>query len=364
MIPDASDRLLREYLSATTDSEIESNLARIVQEFAKPLISRIVGSALRGPSARDAEDLVSETVMHLIRRLREAKIDPANHAIRDFRRYVATAAYNGCHERLRERYPARNRLRNQLRYLLNHHSDFALWQAAQGQLVCGRGRWIGRPAGSAEWLQSSSFSARSDPSAANRAQITQLVAQILNEAQEPLELDSLLQAIARIIGLEEGGTELPLGGAEVAGDAAIDAQLELRMSLRQLWADIRELPLRQRVALLLSLRDNQGREILSLLPHTRISTIAEIAELLQIPLPKLAELWTALPLDDSTIGQLLGASKQQVIKLRRLARERLWRSSKRREQTTTIQGRQNVVPESASSKAVLATTRLGGTTGR
>jgi len=363
MVSADGDSLLREYLSATTDAEIETTLTRIVQEFARPLIFRVVSSVLRGEAARDAEDLVSETVIHLVRRLREVKAESSGQPIRDLRRYVAIAAYNSCHERLRERYPAHNRLRNQLRYLLNHHSDFALWQS-QGQFVCGRSHWAGRPAGSVEWLRNWSAPARSDPSAVNRSQITQLVTEILTQADQPVELDSLVQAIGRLIELQDRPTESPLLGTEVVAEMPVDRRLELRMSLRELWDDIQQLPFRQRVALLLSLRDTQGREILSLLPRARISTIAEIAAALQIPLPKLAELWSALPLDDATIGQLLGASTQQVIKLRRLARERLLRSSKRREQPMTIRGNQNVAPQSPSSKEVHGTTRFGGTARR
>ena len=137
------------------------------------------------------------------------------------------------------------------------------------------------------------------------------------------------------------------------------------MSLRQAWEDIRQLPQRQRIALLFSLRDVNGREILSFLPLTRTATIPEVAEALQIPVMKLASLWGELPLDDAAIGNLLGASRQQVIKLRRLARETLRRSSKRREQAVPGRSRQNVDADSASSKVGHdLTTKLSETTSR
>jgi RNA polymerase sigma factor (sigma-70 family) len=362
MTVDSADRLLRDYLVAETYAEVEARLASILEDFAKPIIRRIVASVLRGPAARDAEDVVSDTLARLLRRLRELKSDPSAHPIHDLRGYVATAAYNSCHERLRETYPARNRLRNQLHYLLNHHPAFAIWRTGHGRFVCGNRRWIGQPPGSGEWLGRFSLGARSDLSAQNRAQIVALVEEVFRQAGAPMEVDALVDAIAQAIHLEEERTEPSSSDSEPSRSAAIDSHLELRMSLRQLWDDVRQLPPRQRTALLLSLRDLHGRELLSFLPYTRTATIAQIAEALQIPAARLAGLWKDLPLDDVTIGQLLGASRQQVIKLRRLARERLRRSSKRREQRVTVRPGQNVDAEPPSSKSGLdLTTKLGRT---
>ena len=96
-----------------------------------------------------------------------------------------------------------------------------------------------------------------------------------------------------------------------------------------------------------------------------MATIPEIAEALQIPVMKLANLWGELPIDDAAIGNLLGASRHQVIKLRRLARERLRRGSKRREQFVPGRSHQNVDADSASSKAGHdLTTKVRETTSR
>jgi RNA polymerase sigma factor (sigma-70 family) len=365
MTVDSADRLLRDYLDAETDAEVEVRLASILEDFAKPIIRRIVASVLRGPAGRDADDVVSDTLTHLLRRLGELKNDPSANAIHDLRSYVATSAYNSCHERLREVYPARNRLRNQLHYFLNHHPQFAIWRTAHGRSLCGSRSWIGQPPGSGEWLERLNLNARNDPSAQNRAQIVALVGEVFRQARAPMEMGALVDAIARVIHLEEDRTDSSSSNSEPSGTDAVDSQLEQRMSLRQMWDDVRQLPPRQRTALLLSLRDLQGRELLSFLPYTRTATIAQIAETLGMSAATLADLWKDLPLDDVTIGQLLGASRQQVIKLRRLARERLRRSSKRREQTVTVRPRQNVDAESPSSESGLdLATKLGRTTAR
>ena len=86
-----------------------------------------------------------------------------------------------------------------------------------------------------------------------------------------------------------------------------------------------ELPARQRLALLLNFKDARGQDLVSLLPYTRTATIEQIAEAIDFPLVEFLRLWNKLPLDDATIAGLLGATRQQVINLRKCARERLER---------------------------------------
>jgi hypothetical protein len=66
-------------------------------------------------------------------------------------------------------------------------------------------------------------------------------------------------------------------------------------------------------------------DLISLLPYTGTATIEQIAEALEFPLEEFLELWNKLPLDDATIAEFLGATRQQVINLRKCARERLER---------------------------------------
>ena len=51
----------------------------------------------------------------------------------------------------------------------------------------------------------------------------------------------------------------------------------------------------------------------------------QIAELLERSPQEFHGLWNRLPLDDLSIAQLLGLTRQQVINLRKSARERLSR---------------------------------------
>jgi RNA polymerase sigma factor (sigma-70 family) len=326
----APEQLLEQYLAVRTDVEADRRLEEILQEVALPVIRRIVSSAVRHSSAiPDAEDIVADTLMDLLRWLRELRGEAA-HPIHDLRRYIVSCAYNRCHERLRERFPERTRLRNQLRYLCGHHGELAIWRNAQGELVCGFREWSGRQAANGNCLEEVRLAARSDPAAENRVQVTALALALLHEADAPVTLDALVAAIARLIGLAPGKrAEVPLAGLQAA-ETAPDAALQARTSLRELWDDVRQLARNQRIALLLNLRDLHGRESLSLFPLTRTATIAEIAEAVGMAPERFAVLWNELPLSDAAIAELLEMTPRQVIKLRRLARERLRRMKKSR----------------------------------
>lgn len=123
------------------------------------------------------------------------------------------------------------------------------------------------------------------------------------------------------------------GTLEALADPTPDAResLGFRSSLRALWVEIRQLPERQRAALLLGLRDDTGRSVLFLLPATGTASIREIAAALGWSAERLAGLWNDLPLNDHRIADLLSASRQQIINLRKSARERLGRRMRMRE---------------------------------
>lgn len=107
-----------------------------------------------------------------------------------------------------------------------------------------------------------------------------------------------------------------------------EAALDRRTWLTRLWAEIRELPLPQRIALLFHIRSEEGTSALFLLPVTGIAGIRQIAEMLGMAAEELGALWNRLPLDDLTTAARLGLTRQQVINLRKSARERLARRMK------------------------------------
>jgi hypothetical protein len=110
--------------------------------------------------------------------------------------------------------------------------------------------------------------------------------------------------------------------------ATVAEQVERRLFLEYVWTEIGKLPLRQRMALLLNLTDPAGYSVISLLPAIGIASLREIAESLGMSEEQLAGIWNQLPVDDRTIASYLGATRQQVINLRKTARERLARRSR------------------------------------
>lgn len=98
-----------------------------------------------------------------------------------------------------------------------------------------------------------------------------------------------------------------------------DVALERRWNAKLLWLQVKDLPLRQRQALLLNLKDDAIR----LFVLTGTGSLAAIADALEMSVKDLASLWNELPLPDNAIATKLGCTRQQVINLRMAARKRL-----------------------------------------
>jgi len=348
------DELLLPFLHATDDAESQQFLTQLISAHADPVIKSIIRNKLHvsvnrageQPGGPEAEDVYGEILLQLVARLREFKTDPGEKAIRNFSNYVAVITYNGCNEFLRQKYPQRHSLRNKLRYILNHQKGFALWQREDRQWLCGFAGSPSKPVSTGDAcgrlrllrdnpdeLEQAGLSSDS----IQRMNLADLLAAIFDYAGGPVELDDLVSLVADLRGIkgqreqlsvhEEGETadqfeQLPSPGANVA------TEVERRIYLQRLWAEICQLPLRQRVALLLNLTDAEGRDLIALLPLTGTATIRQIAEAVALPAEEFAALWNDLPLDDAAIAGRLGIKRQQVINLRKSGRERLARRMK------------------------------------
>ena len=133
--------------------------------------------------------------------------------------------------------------------------------------------------------------------------------------------------VARFWGIRDH-TSSGLDGMEnVATQPLVDRgeESDQRAWLTRLWSEICELPVAQRQALLLNLRDENGDSALELAPMAGIASIREIAGILQMEDSELAALWNRLPIDDLAIAERLSVTRQQVINLRKAARARLSR---------------------------------------
>ena len=336
-----SDAVLLPFLRATDEPTSSSAVEELICEFAQPIINNIIRNKLRvgyyadrDLTDEEAADLFSDVTLKLVGRLRELKSDPSDSAIKNFRGYVAVTAYHSCDEYLRKKYPKRYRLKHRLRYVPTHREGFSLWRKDAGVLCCGFAQWENQKPLMKQPRLCESVEAQKPLSGSNGAKLIlpDQLAAIFNHNGGPLELDDLVSLVAQLWEIKDD----PLPPTSIDDDTAaslnqthsreqLDSRIDQRIQLENLWAEICQLPPRQRVALLLSLRDDHGRALLNLLALIGIASVRKIAEMLTISADKLATLWNQLPLADAIIADALGVTRQQVVNLRKCARARLLR---------------------------------------
>ena len=336
-----ADPSLIPFLRATCEAEQERLLGSLISEQAGPLIRKIIRNRLRFRAASQAmlhdlesEDVYGEVVVRLLKRLREFKANPSGEAINDFHGYIAVTTLNACHDYLRKKYRQRRGLENKLRYLLIRTPEFELWQNEKGDWFCGLKGWKHQTINPLETnlidrLRENAGSLLPASTSDDRSRLTKdILAAVFDRAGRPVELSDLITIMANVLEVRESTVDSyddQLFERIADPGPGSDTILELRVSLQRLWKEILELPSRQRAALLLNLRDKHGCDVIALIPDTHTASFQEIAEALDIPLERFAQLWQKLPLDDAAIAEQLGATPRQVIRLRKCARDRLIR---------------------------------------
>ena len=289
-------------------------------ETAHWLVSRIVRRFRRTEQslgADDAEELTSSVLLRLLARLRRVP-ESESDAIASFNGYVATLTHNALHDFLRARYPERTRLKNKLRYVLTHDPRLALW-SGEDDLVCGLAAWSGRT----DVAELIAVDARS----ATRAMKDQehpadAVAALLVHVGQPVAFSTLIRATMELWFVHESSSLRERGLEEAPPQLTM---IESREQVAALWREIEALPPNQSAALLLNLRDAGGGNAVELFLLLDVASVAQLAAAMGMTEPELEQLWEKLPLDDRTIGTMLGLTRQQVINLRKAARARLGR---------------------------------------
>jgi len=305
------DNVLEPFL-ASPDERSEEQLGDLLTRDAAPLVRRIVSRRL-GSAGSDVDDVCSQVMLQLLLRLRRERIDDNLAAIDAFAGYVATAAHHACDHFIRAKYPLRWRLRCRIRYVLDHDRRFAIWRAPTGALVGGRADWRSRP-------PSGVAAAGAAFAGIQKDDVAGLLARIFDECGAPVELNAIVDAAASVWAIplfqHDAGYELDTVPAR---EPRVDAMLEQRGRLARVWAQVRELPVRQRHALLLNLKG----DAITMFLTTGAASLRDIAGALELPVEQLAALWNDLPLPDNTLAARLGCTRQQVINLRMAARKRL-----------------------------------------
>jgi hypothetical protein len=319
------DPLLASFLDAGDEVARGRELERLMMDHVRPVVEAVVGRHARRDFVsrpEDSEDIEGAVTLRVIRRLRELAAGEGE-PIEKLVEYVATLARNAATDALRARYPEAQRLRRKVRRILGDDDRFALWTGASAELLGGTSAWRGRDTASCTITPDDATEAMCDGSRPAAALLA-----IFERAGGPVAFDDLVRLLSKLWSI----AEVMAVDAEVVVVADQRPsplhEYENRRYLETLWSEVQALRAAQRAALLLNLRDVDGSNALALLTILEIATFDQIATALEIAPQRLAELWGNLPLDDNSIAALLGVSRQQVINLRRAARERLMRRMK------------------------------------
>ncbi len=335
---EAPDPVLGPFLNAPLESAEEHDALGVLIDQVTPVIEGVIhGRAGAVVAASERAELFSEAVLQVIRKLQEIKCAPPRQPITNFKGYAAVTAFHVVHAHFRRVHPERRRLRNRIRHVVRTSAPFALWQPASGQTVCGRAGWAA--AGSEECSEEeleripplSPAPAVTWSDSVSRPQIARALDHVFGHVGKPVELERLVETVAELF-------RLPMTPAQAAPvqhetpaserideTASVESSLVYRSALLEVWREVDQLPPRQRMALLLGLRDENGSAITSLLVVLRIVTFDELAAAVELSPEELTALWDQLPLPDLVIAGRLGLTRQQVINLRKSARDRLGR---------------------------------------
>lgn len=349
--PSAIDTRLWPLLSAE-EEQYDALLQEVIERHAHPLIRKIIGAKLHVYSnvhyshseADAAQDLIQEAVAGLIAYLQLSRRNPADYGIKSLDEFVARTALNTYNKYLRGKYPRRHRLKKQLYYLLHKLEELGLWKEGI-EWIAGFLRWrqtraVQRHSKALDRLLENEWefvSTKLDGKPPSNVPLTSITIGLFEWLDHPLEFDLLVDTVSGLLKIKDHPNQEIAGewneesGKESQGaDSSELARVDHRKYLKRLWTEIRSLPIKQRWALLGNMRYGDGDGLVNELSPCGIASPKQIADALEIGLEELGGLWGRFPLKDAEIGERLGLSSQQVINLRKSARERLARRMGRR----------------------------------
>jgi RNA polymerase sigma factor (sigma-70 family) len=300
--------------SAAGGAAWDEELSRLLLDLV-PVINGILARA-SGANVlmrENADDLRADVLTRLFHKLRGGE------AVARIDDYIATVTRNCIHDFLRACRPERTRLGYRIRFLLTNDDRFATW-SVDGSTRCGLAAWRDSRAIAEATLPMPAPGEVFDASRPANALLALFAA-----IDGPLELDGLVTWLMDLWNVPEERS-IDIESVSLPDERPTQlAHLESRLFMEALWSEVSVLPPLQRAALLLNLRDRDRGNALTLFVLLGIADIDALAVAIGLPAEELAQLWCRLPLDDAAIAARLGVTRQQVINLRKSARERLRR---------------------------------------
>jgi DNA-directed RNA polymerase specialized sigma24 family protein len=298
----------------------DAELERVIVAM-RPVTEKILARYRRAVlPPEDVDDIAATVDLRLLEKLRGAA-GSDEEPIQSLENYVAKLTYNAINDHLRRRFPRRARLKARLRRALTNEPRLAMWASPRGT-ACGLREWTGMD------RIDESIAARTIrfPQQAHQPDDPgEALLAVLGTIGKPVLFDDLVGLIAglwNVVDSDAAGNDPNEQKSEE--QTAIERLIE-RDDVELLWREIRQLLPMQRQALLLGLRYGGSMDIVATLTLGGLATFDEVAATLEMSPGDLAAIWSSLPLDDLKIAEMLRVTRQQVINLRRSARERLAR---------------------------------------
>jgi len=330
---------LRQFLACSTDDETLRLRDILICTHADPIVQSVIARKSRDQAER--EDIYSLAMTDLVGWLDGLKQKVPSVEVRDFAAYVRQIAYRAFGDFLREKYPERGRVGDRIRALLAGQDQLIQWKTDAGQTVCGLKQWRDKgltPKQSARLnlLERDPDNAVKEawPDAIPRqARVAELVVKLVIWLQHPVDLETIVDGIAHVHGVKvvslspapgNGADDAAGGYSHIVDEGAdIEKKLQMRAGLKMHWDAIGSLTLKQRQALLLFARDDNGVSALSLFMELKVTTFREIADAMAIDWEAFTAIWRELPIEDERIAHLTGSTLGSVRFNRWKARERL-----------------------------------------
>jgi len=339
------DQLLLPYLHATDELERQQHLDDLLMVHAAPVVRQALRRRLgfyvdqRGTNShnQDAEDLYQEIIAKIVQALHDLRNPSATASIQNLKQYVSRIATNACNDVLRTKSPARARLKNNLRFLLTHHRDYAVWKM-EGETLSGFALWrdTSKSISSQKRLfdledRLASFrSTHFHSENLKQVPLTRIVAELFQWIGSPVELDELVNLLATLLDVKdlpvESIDEHTLAYVEariVDSNVSSSSRLEEQALLRSLWQAMRELSTEQRDVFFLGFEDQSGRDLFTVLLEAEVVTFRELTKELDRSSESIVGLWSKMPMDDTGIAVELKTTRAQVYKWRFRALQRL-----------------------------------------
>jgi hypothetical protein len=258
LIVEGGDPLLLPFLQARDQATAEGLLTELIQECADPIIAKILKNKLRvslnnsqgNPQNQDALDIASELRATLIADLRAVQQHPDQKSITSFPDYVAHKTYSACADYFREKNPRRWRLKNLLRYQLNHNPQFALWKAENNRWYAGVREWRGTTGddNSSKPLPLCSIILEMFPQKHGQdVPPVELLTAIFERAAQPVDFERLVALSAEFWQITDSPLESVDNPERVPAKESInltpgvDVLIEQRLYLEKLWIEVCEL---------------------------------------------------------------------------------------------------------------------------